>query len=102
VYWSAFDGRDSMTINAHSVEYLDLFAIVRNPISMAMPPITSNSPIGNAIEADKPAKCENRCSVAAIFESFGRPSECYHTFPAFSLASNANNLCLPPFPDSLI
>ena len=28
VYWSAFDERDSMTINAHSVEYLDLFAIV--------------------------------------------------------------------------
>jgi hypothetical protein len=28
VYWSAFEERDSMTINAHSVEYLDLFAIV--------------------------------------------------------------------------
>jgi hypothetical protein len=28
VYWSAFDERDGMTINAHSVEYLDLFAIV--------------------------------------------------------------------------
>ena len=28
VYWSAFDERDSTTINAHSVEYLDLFAIV--------------------------------------------------------------------------
>ncbi len=28
VYWSAFDERDSMTINAHSLEYLDLFAIV--------------------------------------------------------------------------
>ena len=28
VYWSAFDERDSMTINAHSIEYLDLFAIV--------------------------------------------------------------------------
>jgi hypothetical protein len=28
VYWSAFDERDSMTINAHCVEYLDLFAIV--------------------------------------------------------------------------
>ncbi len=28
VYWSAFDERDSMTINAHSAEYLDLFAIV--------------------------------------------------------------------------
>jgi hypothetical protein len=28
VYWSAFDERDSMTINAHSVEHLDLFAIV--------------------------------------------------------------------------
>lgn len=28
VYWSAFDERDSMTINAHSVEYLDLFVIV--------------------------------------------------------------------------
>jgi hypothetical protein len=28
VYWSAFDERDAMIINAHSVEYLDLFAIV--------------------------------------------------------------------------
>jgi hypothetical protein len=28
VYWSAFDERDSMTINAHSIEYLDLFAIL--------------------------------------------------------------------------
>jgi hypothetical protein len=28
VYWSAFDERDGMTINTHSVEYLDLFAIV--------------------------------------------------------------------------
>ena len=28
VYWSAFDERDGITINAHSVEYLDLFAIV--------------------------------------------------------------------------
>ena len=24
--------------------------------------------------------------------------QCYHAFPVFSLASNANNLCLPPFP----
>ena len=28
VYWSAFDERESMTINPHSVEYLDLFAII--------------------------------------------------------------------------
>ena len=28
VYWSAFDERDGITINAHSIEYLDLFAIV--------------------------------------------------------------------------
>jgi hypothetical protein len=28
LYWSGFDERDSMTINTHSVEYLDLFAIV--------------------------------------------------------------------------
>jgi hypothetical protein len=26
-------------------------------------------------------------------------TECYHTFPVFSLASNTNNLCLPPFPN---
>ena len=26
--WKAFDERDTMIINAHSVEYLDLFAIV--------------------------------------------------------------------------
>ena len=28
VYWSAFDERESMSINPHSVEYLDLFAII--------------------------------------------------------------------------
>ena len=28
VYWCAFDERESMTINPHSVEYLDLFAII--------------------------------------------------------------------------
>ena len=28
VYWSAFDERDAMIINTHSVEYLDLFAVV--------------------------------------------------------------------------
>jgi hypothetical protein len=33
VYWSAFDERDSMTINAHSLEYLDLFAMVDGELS---------------------------------------------------------------------
>jgi hypothetical protein len=37
----------------------------------AVPPITSNSSIGNAIAAGRPTASENKCCVAAILESLG-------------------------------
>lgn len=42
VYWSAFDERDGMTINTHSVEYLDLFAIVEGEPSEIFNSLSEN------------------------------------------------------------
>ena len=42
VYWSAFDERESMTINPHSVEYLDLFAIIDGEYSEIFNSLSEN------------------------------------------------------------
>ena len=55
-----------------------------SPLELILPGVNINGP-GDSLTI--PCRC---CWTMG--------TECYHTFPVFRLASNANNLCLPPFP----
>jgi hypothetical protein len=47
--------------------------LVKIPTSIAIPPITSKSPMGRANEAGRPIILEKKCSVPAMFNSLGIP-----------------------------
>jgi hypothetical protein len=70
VYWSAFDERDSMTINAHSVEYLDLFAIVDGEPSEIFNSLSENiSKLKSYINSETFADAPLRQSLNAKIET---------------------------------
>lgn len=70
VYWSAFDERDSMTINAHSVEYLDLFAIVDREPSEIFSNLSENiSKLKSYINSETFADVSLRQSINAKIET---------------------------------
>jgi hypothetical protein len=70
VYWSAFDERDSMTINAHSAEYLDLFAIVDGEPSEIFNNLSENiSKLKSYINSEKFTDTSLRQSLNARIEA---------------------------------
>lgn len=60
-----------LTVQCHAPNNIRAMILVLIGDRWAVPPITSNSPIGNAIAAGRPTACENKCCVAAILESLG-------------------------------
>ncbi|MGA9149051.1 MAG: hypothetical protein WBZ36_00630 [Candidatus Nitrosopolaris sp.] len=70
VYWSAFDERDSMTINAHSLEYLELFAIVDGELSEIFNSLSENiSKLKSYINSETFADVSLRQSLNAKIEN---------------------------------
>src|SRR5215831_662149 len=70
VYWSAFDERDSTIINAHSVEYLDLFAIVDGEPSEIFNRLSENiSKLKSYINSDTFTDTSLRQSLNARIEA---------------------------------
>jgi len=71
VYWSAFDERECMTINPHSTEYLDLFAIIDGEPSEIFKSLSENisklkSYINNETFTDTPVRQDLNARIEAL------------------------------------
>ena len=71
VYWSAFDERERMTINPHSAEYLDLFAIIDGEHSEIFKSLSENisklkSYINNETFTDTPVRQDPNARIEAL------------------------------------
>jgi hypothetical protein len=70
VFWSAFDEKDGMTINAHSVEYLDLFAIVEGETSEIFNSLSENiSKLKSYVNSDTFTDTSLRQGLSARIEA---------------------------------